>query len=154
MVIIITGTPGTGKSTLARKIAFEEDRAVLHISDLLEQEGLDCEWDSNNQCFLVDVVALSEALEEHIRMDSELIIDGHLSHEVSPDLVDRCIVCKCELSELKSRLDDRGYSEAKVRENLDCEIFDVCFTEAIERGHDPEVFWSSGEASESINEDL
>lgn len=152
MVIIITGTPGTGKSTLARKLAYEQERAVLHISDLLEQEGLDCEWDANNQCFLVDVIALNEVLEEHIRMDPELIIDGHLSHEVSPEHVERCIVCKCDLKELKARLQEREYSESKVRENLDCEIFDVCFNEAIERGHDPEVFWSSEKSVESVNE--
>jgi adenylate kinase len=152
MVIIITGTPGTGKSTLARKIAHEEERALLHISDLLEHEGLDAEWDANNQCFLVDVVRLNELLEEHIKQDDELIIDGHLSHEVSPEHVERCIVCKCDLQELKSRLEDREYSEQKVRENMDCEIFDICYTEAIERGHNPEVYWSSEKTLESIDE--
>ena len=154
MVVIITGTPGTGKTSLASRLAHEENRAVLHVSDVLEQEGLDSEWDAKNQCFLVDVVALSAVLERHAREDPELIIDGHLSHEIDPSLVDRCIVCKCELAELKRRLEERGYGESKVRENLDCEIFDVCFTEALERGHAPEVFWSSEGSFEFIDEDF
>ncbi|MFT4250134.1 MAG: AAA family ATPase [Candidatus Woesearchaeota archaeon] len=152
MVVIITGTPGTGKTTLASRLAHEEGRAVLSISDVLEQEGLDSEWDAGNQCFLVDVVALSSVLERHAREDPELIIDGHLSYEIDPSLVSRCIVCKCELSELKRRLEERGYGEGKVRENLDCEIFDVCFVDALERGHAPEVFWSSEGSSEFLDE--
>ena len=28
------------------------------------------------------------------------------------------------------------YNKGKIRENLDCEIFDTCFSEAKEKGHE------------------
>ena len=143
MVIVVTGTPGVGKTTYARRLAEELERPVLGVSDLCEQEGLSSEWDADNQCFLVDVEALERVLVERAEANEEVIIEGHLSHELPPRFVERCVVLKCSLKELKRRLEARGYSEAKVRENLDCEIFDVCFSEALERGHDPEVVWTS-----------
>jgi len=46
-----------------------------------------------------------------------------------------CIVTKCDLKKLESRLKKRKYSQSKIRENLDAEIFDVCLNEAKENGH-------------------
>ena len=143
MVIVVTGTPGVGKTTYARKLGDELERPVLSVTDLCAQAGLSEEWDAANQCFLVDVEALEELLVERAQANSEVIIEGHLSHELPPRFVERCVVLKCSLPELKKRLEAREYSAAKVRENLDCEIFDVCFSEALERGHEPEVVWTS-----------
>jgi adenylate kinase len=51
-----------------------------------------------------------------------------------------CIVTKCNLKELEKRLKKRGYNKAKIRENLDCEIFDVCLNEAMKKGHKIKIF--------------
>ena len=142
MVIVVTGTPGTGKTTYARKLGERLERPVIGVTDLCERHGLDDEWDDERKCFLVDVDRLTQVLEERARQDDEIILEGHLAHELAPEYVERCVVMKCGLKELKRRLQARGYSDEKVRENLDCEIFDVCFAEAVERGHDPEVVWS------------
>ena len=40
-----------------------------------------------------------------------------------------------ETMDLKKRLEKRGYSKQKIRENMDAEIFDVCLNEAKEEGH-------------------
>ena len=61
-----------------------------------------------------------------------LIIDSHLSHFLPKDLIDILIITRCELKELKKRLEKRKYSEQKVRENMDAEIFEICKTEAQE----------------------
>lgn len=143
MVIVITGTPGVGKTTYARSLGEELERPVLGVSDLCEQEGLSDEWDAKNQCFLVDVERLERILVERAQSNPQVIIEGHLAHELPPRFVERCVVVKCDLKELKKRLEAREYSEQKVRENLDCEIFDVCFSEALERGHEPETLWTS-----------
>lgn len=143
MVIVVTGTPGTGKTTYAQRLGEELGRDVLNVTDVCEEHGLDEEWDAARMCFVVDADRLTDVLEGYVRADDSVIVEGHLSHELSPEFVERCVVMKCDLATLKQRLEARGYSEQKVRENLDCEIFDVCFSEAVERGHDPEVVWSS-----------
>ena len=45
------------------------------------------------------------------------------------------IITKSNLKTLEKRLKNKRYSKAKIRENLDCEIFDICLNEAKEFGH-------------------
>ena len=88
---------------------------------------------------IVDTKKLNKELVNVIEMGSSsvngLVIDSHLSHYLPPKYVDLCIVTKCELGGLKKRLEKRGYSDTKVKENLDAEIFNVCFEEANKFGH-------------------
>ena len=51
----------------------------------------------------------------------------------------KVIILKCELKKQKKRLEKRKDSKNKIRENLDAEIFDVCFEEAKELRHKVEV---------------
>ena len=53
--------------------------------------------------------------------------------------MNKVIIVKTSLKNLKKRLEKRGYNKLKVRENLEAEIFDVCFEEAKELGHKVEV---------------
>ena len=39
------------------------------------------------------------------------------------------------MKELEKRLKRKKYPRNKIRENLDCEIFDICLNEAKERKH-------------------
>lgn len=142
MAIVITGTPCTGKTELAKKISEEKGLKTINITELLRERGLDTEWDAKRHCFIVDVVELTRLLNELMENDSNIIIEGHLSHYLEPRHVTRCIVTKTDLKELKRRLEARGYDDDKVRENLDCEIFDTCHQEAMEHGHSPEVIWT------------
>jgi len=130
MVIIVTGTPCTGKSTLARELALELKYEYVDVSLLVKD--ICSEFDDERDCLVVDVTRLNELLIAKMSKNKKLVIDSHLSHHIDPKYIDVCIVCKCELKELKKRLKARGYSSAKVRENMDAEIFDVCLVEAQE----------------------
>ncbi|MBI5073371.1 AAA family ATPase, partial [Candidatus Woesearchaeota archaeon] len=74
-------------------------------------------------------------IKEAKRKQTPLVIDSHVSHYLPKKYVDLCIVTKTNLKKLKKRLQKRNYSKAKIRENMDCEIFDVCLIEAQEAGH-------------------
>ena len=63
------------------------------------------------------------------------VIDSHLSHYLPKKYVNLVVVTKCNIGELNKRLKKRKYSEAKIRENLQAEIFDVCCSEAFEGKH-------------------
>ena len=78
---------------------------------------------------------MSDAFVKLIKTKKNLVIDSHMSHCIPSKYIDVCIVTKCNLKVLKKRLEKKGYSKEKVRENLDAEIFDVCLTEAEEAGH-------------------
>lgn len=162
VIIAITGTPGTGKSTLSKKLV-----GHLNILDSLNQ-GVEKHLQSgiitNNQkpiswinydvtslikenklyseldvdgTLIVDVSKLKNFLIKKIHNDLEknIIIDSFFSHELPSSLVDICIVCTCDISQLNQRLFKRNYSSKKIRENLDVEILDQCGQEAKENNH-------------------
>ena len=133
-VIIITGTPGTGKTELAREIA-KNGFEYVDANKIIEQNKLIESFDKKRDTNVVDEKKLSDAFVKLIKTKKNLVIDSHMSHCIPSKYVDVCIVTKCNLKVLKKRLEKKGYSKEKVRENLDAEIFDVCLTEAEEAGH-------------------
>jgi len=134
--IIVTGTPGTGKTAIARCIAQKLGYQYVDGARLIREQKLSCGYDQKRHCLIVDEARLRRALVSLItHASSPVVIDSHLSQCLSPEHASLCIVTKCHLTVLKRRLERRGYSAAKVRENLDAEIFDSCLTEAAEQGH-------------------
>ncbi|MFH1439020.1 MAG: adenylate kinase family protein [Candidatus Woesearchaeota archaeon] len=146
-VIIITGTPCTGKTTLAKKLSHKLGYKLISCKFIISKHNLADAYDDQMRCKVVDIKKLNKYLIGLI-MDTDkynkknksdgingLVIESHLSHYLPKKYVDLCVVTKCNLHVLKKRLEKRGYSDKKVRENLDCEIFDVCLSEAKEINH-------------------
>ena len=142
MVIVVTGTPGTGKTTFAKELALKHGSQSFDLHEFIVSRGLSAGTDEERDSLIVDEQALVEALLPKVVANPNLVIDGHMSHEIPREHVTKCYITKCQLPVLKQRLEARGYSEAKVRENLDAEIFDICFHEAQEHHHNIEVIWT------------
>ena len=138
MIVAITGTPCTGKSTLAKALEAKGFHRI-DVNALIKQRKLSGGYDRKRQCYVVDTAKLNRLLLHIIRWARQekrnVVIDSHLSHYLPSKAIDRCIVTTCDLKVLKRRLQKRGYSKAKIAENLECEIMGVCENEARERGH-------------------
>ena len=135
-IICVTGTPGTGKTTLSKELAKELGLKHVELNKIVEKIGLTVGFDKKRNSWIVNEQRITEKVGEMIKKNQKgLIIDSHLAHFLSPKITDLCIVCKCDLRELKKRLESRGYKRRKVNENLEAEIFEVCKTEAIENKH-------------------
>lgn len=136
MVIVVTGSVGSGKTFIAKKLSKEKNLEYLNINSVVNNYHLSKGYDKKRKCKIVDVEDLVKVLIKIIKESKKkLIIDGHLSHYIPSKYVEKCIITKCDISELKKRLKKRGYSKAKIRENLDAEILDVCLIEALEKKH-------------------
>lgn len=135
MIIIITGTPGTGKTTLAKALAKKLKIQYLDVNKVIEEYKLREAYDRKRQTYVVDEKKLNKILLQKIKEHKDLIIDSHLSHELAKKHVDICIVTKTEIKTLKKRLQKRKYSKNKIKENIDAEIFEICHTEAQDKGH-------------------
>ncbi len=163
-VIIVTGTPGTGKTTLSKKLAGKLNFYYLDVNEFVIKNKLYDGYDRKRKTRIVDVNKLNKALVNEIlsikreasmrrfnknkliknkksedienkKIKNGIIIDSHLSHYLPSKHVDLCIVTKCDLKELRKRLKKKKYDQLKIRENLDAEIFDICLNEAKENGH-------------------
>lgn len=137
-IIIITGSVGAGKTTLAKQYA-KKGYQHINLADFIKKHRFYERYDKKTQSYVVDEEKLARKLESIIKeakkKKQNLVIDGHLSHYISPKYVDLCIVVTCNLKTLYKRLKKRGYSKKKIEDNLECEIMEVCYAEAIEKGH-------------------
>lgn len=135
MIIIVTGTPGTGKTKVAKSIASKLKLKYIDINKIVKKNKLIIGYDKKRKTNVVNEKKLSKVLIHLIKKNNNLVIDGHLSHYLPSKYVDLCIVTKCDLKILEKRLEKRSYSKEKIRENLDAEIFEIILNEAIERKH-------------------
>ena len=132
--IIITGSVCSGKTTLSKKLSKYLDFNYIDLNNVIKKEGLSDGYDKKNMCEIVDVKRLNKSLIKIIKKSKKgMVIDSHLSHYLPRKYVDLCIVTKCNLNILKNRLKKRKYSEKKIKDNLEAEIFNVCFEEAREK---------------------
>ncbi|AFD00612.1 putative nucleotide kinase [Methanocella conradii HZ254] len=125
MKIALTGTPGTGKSTVADMA--NAGFIVIHLNDLIKSgyyEGIDEE----RGCLIADVERLSRLVEG---MEGDIILEGHVSHLMP---VDAIVVLRASPGALRERLRRRGWSEAKISENVEAEALDAILIEALETG--------------------
>ena len=135
MIIIVTGTPGTGKTTLAKALAKKLKISYLDVNKVIDEYKLKESYDKKRQTYVVDEKKLTKILIKIIQSHPDLIIDSHLSHYLPKKHIDLCIVTKTDIKALKKRLEKRKYAKAKVEENLQAEIFEICHTEAQDQGH-------------------
>jgi adenylate kinase len=138
--IIITGTPCTGKTTLAKAVAKQFDYAYIDGKKIIKEKKLAVGYYKKRRCDIIDEQKLAEVFEDIIKnSDKSIVIDSHLSHYINPDSVDMCIVTTCNLKELQKRMKKRDYPKDKIDENMQCEIMEICINEAKEQGHNVKV---------------
>jgi adenylate kinase len=132
MLLLLTGTPGTGKSTLSKLLVQKLSGRLIEINQLVEDKKLYTGHDLDKGYLEVDLDALEKELQEIVtkspEKDSWIIVEGHLSHFFpNAELV---LVLRTNPRVLEERLSRRGWLEAKIRENLEAEALDVCTWEA------------------------
>ena len=124
MIIGITGTPGTGKTSASALL-----KGVLDLNELIKEEGLYIGIDEERDSLIADMDAVYDRVCEIAQgRAGDLVIEGHLSHHVC----DLAIVLRASPYELERRLMARGYHEAKISENVLAETIDVILVEAVE----------------------
>ncbi len=134
--VIVTGTPGTGKTLIAKRLSKLFKLIYVDVNDLINENKLFDGFDKKFKTRLVDIKKLNKFLINLIKNSNEtLVIDSHLSHYLPKMYVKLCIVTKCDLRVLKTRLKKRRYSQRKIDENMEAEILRTCYIEALENKH-------------------
>ncbi|MEM2963435.1 MAG: adenylate kinase family protein [Candidatus Anstonellales archaeon] len=123
--ILLTGVPGTGKTTLAKLISKIGGFSKISINAVARKSG------SVKRGGEVNLRKLEGVLKAEIKRKGEkdIVLDGHLGCEIKLPL-DTVFVLRCDPEKLKVRLRRRKYSKKKIEDNLLCEALDYCTVQA------------------------
>jgi adenylate kinase len=134
-VILITGTPCIGKTTVATALAAKLNAEYINLTDYAKAHGLIKGQDSERDTLIIDEEGMRQSLAETIdnTINQTIIIDGHYAPAVVPkQVVAYVFVLRRNPKELKELMEKRGYNGNKLWENLQAEILDACLIEAVQ----------------------
>jgi len=130
--VVISGTPGTGKTSVALKLSKLLKAKYLNLSDLAIRKGLIKGEDIERETFVIDEGRVTEVVATLIKLsDGTVVIDSHYGELIPDYLVLKIFVLRTHPAELLKRLRRKGYPDAKIRENLEAELTGVCVNNAL-----------------------
>ena len=130
MRVAVTGTPGTGKTTATEGLL--ERFEVVHLNDIVRDEGLSTGTDESRDSLVADLQALERWLDDYEDATTDgsvVVVDSHLAHHLEAD---RVVVLRCAPEILERRLEERDEPESTITENRESEALDVILAEAVE----------------------
>jgi len=124
VIVAITGTPGTGKTSVSMELA-RLGHVVVDMVALARQKRLIVSPVTRGAPATIDVKKLKSVPLPKAKL---VFTCSHFSHLLKADKV---IVLRCSPSVLVRRLRSRGWGNEKVTENAEAEAIDLITVEAI-----------------------
>ncbi|OII74292.1 nucleotide kinase [Cryptosporidium ubiquitum] len=142
--ILIIGTPGTGKTSLCKKLEKKlEGYKRIELSKAIKKYKLYSEWDDEMGASIFDEKLvrryLKNQLDKYNSKNIGIILDFHSVNFLKKKWFDIVFCLNSETHILFDRLEKRGYSQEKIRENVECEIFKVIRYDATEVFDDEQI---------------
>jgi adenylate kinase len=133
-VIIIGGCPGTGKTSISRKLSETLNAHHIDLSKFVIDENLFESIDPERNSFIPNNnLLISKLLQKINESKTLLIIEGHYADIIPPQYVLKAFVLRLHPKKLEMVLRQRGWDDKKVYENVMAELLDTCLIDAIEQ---------------------
>lgn len=126
-VIVITGVPGTGKTSLSNLLKKRLQSAeVIHVTEVVNKKKLFSSY-AKDGSKIVNLKRLKAELDGLIDKSDKktVVLESHLLCEIRIKNA-KVIVLREHLSIIKRRLEKRGYGKEKIRADLVSEATDYC----------------------------
>ena len=137
-IVIISGTPGTGKTSVSKKISELYNVKFISLNKLAISNAFNFPYDNKRDTIIIDdekfipyVIKKVEKIKEE--NPGLLIIEGHFSDIIPSDYYNYIIVLRCDPDILTLRLRERGYKQEKINENVQSEILGNCVNYFIQK---------------------
>lgn len=134
--ILVTGTPGVGKTSFSMLLTDKLNELLhsqgktsksfqnINIGKLINEKHLYKEWNKEFDVPEFDEDMVNDALEPFLK-EGGIILDFHSASFLPEEPIDLIVLLRCNNTILYDRLKARGYSEKKITENVECEIMNV-----------------------------
>ena len=129
--IVITGTPGTGKTAVSKSLAKQIGANYLALTQFVIENQLGTSIDRRRKTKVVNLKRTRACLRKIFSCGKFItVVDTHVPDAVPREHVRKVIVLRCHPKVLEGRLRRKGWKDSKVRENLLAEILDSCYVTA------------------------
>ncbi|KAL3994101.1 hypothetical protein ACH3XW_20360 [Acanthocheilonema viteae] len=153
--LLITGTPGTGKTTLCEILSTKLGFNYINCSEEIVENNLYSEYDDEFSSHVLDEDKFLDHIEDRMNSDSGgYIVDYHGCDLFPERWFDFIFVLRCNNTILYDRLSARGYSSKKIVENIECEIFGLLLEEAKDSYDEDIVYELQNETVEQMSDNL
>jgi len=118
--VVISGTPGVGKTSVALRISEVLGGKYLNLSDFVLSNNLYTQYDSETGSFVIDEGRLKKVLNDLIRTsEGYVVIDSHYGEIVDDELIFKIVDLTGDQRVLYKRLVSKGWSGRKLLDNLE-----------------------------------
>ncbi|MEM2281091.1 MAG: adenylate kinase family protein [Candidatus Bathyarchaeia archaeon] len=133
-VVLITGTPYVGKTSVARLLAEKLNALYVNLTEQAIKENLVLGRDEKRDTVIVDEQRMRRAFARIVKncREQTIVVDGHYAASVVPKkLATNIFVLRRDPVELRRFMEKAGFTGNKLWENLAAEILDVCLVDAL-----------------------
>lgn len=136
--VLVTGTPGSGKTSLCQMLQDELGLIHIEIGKIVKEQQFYSEFDPSFDSYLIEQEDEDRLLDylEPVMVKGGCCVDYHSSEFFPRRWFGMVLVLRANTSKIYDRLTARGYSDAKREENMDAEISGVCEDEARRAYHE------------------
>ena len=124
MRIIITGSPGVGKTSTAKALGKKLKHRVINEKQFALDKRIG-KWDAEQEELVIPVTTFGKELNKLLANEKKIIVEGHLLCELKLK-ADFVVLIRLDPELLETRLEARRYGAEKVQDNVFCEGIDYC----------------------------
>jgi len=135
-VIAISGTPGSGKTSVSKALSSILGTVSIDLSELVVKEKLYVDYDEDRGSYIIDEELVRRRIRELAEICGDrgkgyLIVEGHYAEIVEDPILEVIVVLRIDPRELIKRLCIREWGFEKSLENGEAEYVGVCLANAL-----------------------
>lgn len=128
--LYITGVPGTGKTSIAKRLSELLNLKYIEINDIVLEKKVFLGYDIDRDSLIIDDELLIPKINSVIENSSRICLSGDIL-PLQNDF-NYVIILHCKIDVLRQRLANRGYNTAKIESNIEAEIMNILYYDALE----------------------
>jgi adenylate kinase len=133
-IIIVTGTPGVGKTAVGKLLAERLGSEFLSLGDLVKKQRLHKGFDHSARSYIIDEPAVKRMLKGYLKdhREKRIVFETHSLNSIlqkTHGMV--AVVLRLDPLVLARRLKERNWPKLKIWENVEAELIDLSLYDSL-----------------------